>query len=149
MEFLTWKDVEILQKDGHEIGSHTFSHINVAETDPALIERELFDSYDMIMHQCGEVKHFAYPYGRYFHFNNAGKDLVFSTGYKSCASAERGCHVVGPEGIKDFRDLLIRRDHIILDWPLNHVLYFLARNSMNSDIRNNSFPAYEDRGVNK
>jgi peptidoglycan/xylan/chitin deacetylase (PgdA/CDA1 family) len=149
VEFLTWKDVEKLQSEGHEIGSHTFSHINVAKTEPGLIEKELNDSYQMITQYYGAVKHFAYPYGRYFHFSRVGRDLVFGAGYKSCASAERGCHIVEPGGIRDSRDLLIRRDHVILDWPLNHVLYFLARNSMNSNIKNNCFPFYEDRGIDK
>ena len=40
LAYMTWKEVEELQKQGHEIGAHTLSHINVAGTAKEELEKE-------------------------------------------------------------------------------------------------------------
>lgn len=128
VEFLNWTDIARLQRAGHEIGSHTMSHINLAAAEPAKIAEELERSRDILRENTGEVRHFAYPYGRYFHVNRQVVDAVFKAGYASCASAERGCHVVGePAG----RRPVIRRDQVVLKWKQGHIDYFLSRNKRN------------------
>lgn len=149
IEFMNWDDIEKLQKNGHEIGSHTMRHINMAETNKTDLLKEIADSKNILEEKCGKILHFAYPYGRHFHFSSAGRKIVFDQGFKSCASAERGCHITEQGGIKDPAQLLIRRDHVILDWPVDHILYFLARNSMNASPLHNSFPAYADSHPNQ
>jgi peptidoglycan/xylan/chitin deacetylase (PgdA/CDA1 family) len=147
VEFMSWQDIFDLKKSGHEIGSHTMSHINVSKTDPTKLEYEIGESKRILDTRCGKTIHFAYPYGRHFHFSSTGKKIVFENGYLSCASAERGCHVHKKEGNQDYKEILIRRDHIILNWPLQHIEYFLFRNIQSAAKQKNSFPDYEDRNT--
>ena len=142
IEFLKWNDVERLQKLGHEIGSHTMTHINIARASREIIVRELCESYDIIKQRCGDVKHFAFPYGRFFHFTEAARKIVYEAGFVSCATAERGCHINHNEPIDRDR-LCILRDHVILDWPIDHILYLIAKNSRVAQGKNNLFPYLE------
>lgn len=139
VEYLTWKEVEDLQKMGHEIGSHTMNHINIAATDLALVKADLQETFEILKHRCGDVAHFAYPYGRYFHFNQAAFDAVFEAGYTSCACAERGCHIASSEPI-DAPKLFLRRDHLILHRDLSFLPYFMVQNSKNASISKNLSP---------
>ncbi len=139
IEFLSWKEVIDLQKQGHEIGAHTMYHSNIVEMRTKDIMADMEQSYQIIESKCGKVEHFAFPYGRFFHFNEAGRQAVFSAGYKSCASAERGCHINSDMSISN-EHLCIRRDHIVLDWGINHILYFLSNNAKRALGSNNLFP---------
>ena len=138
VEFMGWNEIEELKKNGHEIGGHTLNHAKLSEVEFPQAEDEIRQSYEIILKELGDVTHFAWPYGRFFHFNETLKNIVFEAGYKSCASAERGCHINSVP--LDFRQLCIRRDHLVLDWPIRHVKYFLARNSKKLISSNNLFP---------
>ncbi|MCP5534607.1 MAG: polysaccharide deacetylase family protein [Akkermansiaceae bacterium] len=127
IEFMQWSDVEHLLSQGHEIGSHTMSHTNVAEMPLSAFMEDLCTSRDILLYRCGKATHFAYPYGQFHHFNKDAMHLVFQAGYGSCASAERGCHFCEVPVAED--KLLIRRDHVVAAWPLAHTMYFIRRNS--------------------
>lgn len=144
VEFLTWDEVAELQKQGHEIGSHTQWHINVAETAPEDFRADCGSALEILGKHCGPVKHFAFPYGRFSHFTGEAHRTVFEAGFTSCASAERGCHVTGEQPI-DPRELLIRRDHVIAYWPLAHILYFLMKGSRTARFQGN-FHHWEAKG---
>ena len=139
VEFLEWSDIDFLLKKGHEIGSHTMTHINCAEVSTDVLEEEFRLSYEIIKQRCGAVQHFAYPYGRYSDFSRKAADMVFATGYQSCSSAERGCHIEQP-ALTPKESLLIRRDNIVLDWRLSHIRYFLNRNARTTSLQKNNFP---------
>jgi peptidoglycan/xylan/chitin deacetylase (PgdA/CDA1 family) len=139
VEFLTWDDVKLLQNAGHEIGSHTMQHINIAKSTIEEIETDMAASFSILKEKCGDIKHFAFPYGRVFHFSKEGKTACFGAGFYTCASAERGCHVPSKNTFNN-TDLYIRRDHIILDWPLSHIKYFLIQSAKNANSVNNDFP---------
>lgn len=139
VEFLNWDDVEILQKMGHEIGSHTMDHINIAETPDAAVSGDMNRMHELLRRRCGEAKHFAFPYGRFSHFNEAGRKAVFDAGFLSCASAERGSHVNPKEPISR-EELCLRRDHMVFDWKLSHMTYFIARSAAAADANDNRFP---------
>ncbi len=138
VEFMNWNDVNSLIEMGHEIGAHTLSHDNLANISDADFELDCLKSIEQIRQNCKEVKHFAWPYGRFFHFSESKQNIVFNVGFESCASAERGCHL----GLKtnNYKDLILRRDHIVLNWPLRHIEYFLMRNAMKMQEQNNYFP---------
>ncbi len=133
VSFLNWSDIEQLLKMGHEVGSHTMSHINMAKSSEEILIEECCKSYEILKEKCGDVKHFAFPYGRFFYFNEIARKTVFASGFFSCASAERGCHVNPDKSISN-EELCILRDHILLNWNLNHVLFFLARNSRQAQL---------------
>lgn len=138
-EMLTWKDVNQLQNWGHEIGSHTMSHINIADAWMNDLGYEIQHSKQFLESKCGAIDHFAFPYGRLFHFNEIGRRAVFDAGYKSCATAERGCHVT-TDTVVDYQQLALRRDQIIADWKWQHIYYFLIHNALKANDLNYSFP---------
>ncbi len=139
VEFLDWQGLEELQKMGHEIGAHTMNHMNVAESSPTQFRSDCEQSLQILNAHCGAIRHFAFPYGRFFHFNETARKIVFDTGFESCASAERGCHINHDLQIQK-EELCILRDHIILNWKMNHILYFLAKNSRSVSTANNLYP---------
>jgi peptidoglycan/xylan/chitin deacetylase (PgdA/CDA1 family) len=149
VEFMNWDDINKLLKQGHEIGGHTMSHVNIAKCANPQLTHEINNCYVEIEKRCGSVKHFAYPYGRYFHFTREAKNLVFASGFQSCASAERGCHIAPAGYTIESEDLFLRRDHVILTWPMKHILFFMARNVQNAAIQNNYSPYDASRNNNK
>lgn len=137
--FLNWDEVNRLQAWGHEIGSHTMMHINIAATGEQQIRDDMKQTFRILTERCGGVQHFAFPFGRFFHFSNVGRKAVFEAGFTTCATAERGCHIA--QSLPIVRDqLCIRRDHTVLGWNINHILYFLVNNAKNANTANNIYP---------
>ena len=93
---LSWGQVEDLRSSGMEVGSHSYSHRNLAIMSSAEAERELQESRDAIRRRLGDpVDLFAYPFGKpRIHFTSATVDLVRAAGY-------RGAVAVTSRAIKD------------------------------------------------
>ena len=139
VSFLNWDEIAQLQKWGHEIGSHTMKHMNIAKATAQEINDDMQQTFQILNNRCGRVKHFAFPYGRFYHFSSIGRKAVFDAGFMSCATAERGCHINTLSPISN-TELCIRRDHTVLGWDINHILYFLINNAKNASINNNVYP---------
>lgn len=126
MDVLDWNHCEDMLRRGHEIGSHTFSHPNMGDVSVEQAIDELQYSRDALVKRLGKVEHFAWPSGRWANFSSHAAKAVFDLGYRSVASAVRGCHMP-----RDFpilpRQACLRRDHVMGSWPLTHNMYFLAR----------------------
>jgi peptidoglycan/xylan/chitin deacetylase (PgdA/CDA1 family) len=139
VEFMNWDEVERLKSQGHEIGGHTMGHVKLSSVPFETGSAEIHNCYQVLTKRFNGPLHFAYPYGRYFHFPANLKPVVYTAGFETCSSAERGCHISNGEVIAPEK-LLIRRDHVILDWPLQHILYFLAKNIQRANVENNYYP---------
>jgi peptidoglycan/xylan/chitin deacetylase (PgdA/CDA1 family) len=99
---LTWSQVEELQAAGMTIGSHTFSHENLAALASSAVTEELRRSKDVIETHTGtRVDAIAYPFGKLrHHVSNTTCWLARKAGYR------RG-YVVLPRAISD-RDGALR-----------------------------------------
>ena len=128
IEFLNWQEVNDLQNEGHEIGSHTINHLRLVDLNESELLEEVVTSKSKIEKYCGEVQHFAYPYGRWPDFNQKGMEIVAAAGYQSCATAERGCHTIGMKTPSEVP--VIQRDLVIAGWPQNHVEFFMHSNAL-------------------
>ena len=108
------------------------------ETPIEAFREDLGLSRQVLLERCGVARHFAYPYGRYFHFSAAAMAEVFKAGFDSCASAERGCHTCEAPVAKD--RLLLRRDQIVAGWPLAHNMYFIRRHARLPHLASDEWP---------
>ena len=137
IEFLTWAEVENIQKLGHEIGSHTHTHIDVSQQKSEIITDEFIRSKTELIKKCGEANHLALPFGRFTPFEKNWWKIAADTGYESCASAVNGCHIASDKLIKT-DELFIRRNLILpSQWTLQHQLFYLQYNSYSANSTNN------------
>jgi hypothetical protein len=127
---MNWKGIEELIARGHEIGSHSYSHADLARVPASEVEMEVFQARELLAARCGAGDHFAWPFGRMRNFSRTAADIVFRAGHLSCASAIRGCHVAA--GRQTRGRMYLWRDPLEPFWPLHHSLYFLAKNSRNA-----------------
>lgn len=139
VKFLSWSDVETLQKQGHEIGNHTYDHVLVSELSLAEFGENFEKAHNIITEHCGPTTHFAYTYGKFCDFTKEAFDHVFEQGYDSCTSAVRGCHINGVKPILK-NQLFLRRDQIIGNWPLAHIEYFLIQSAKKANFASNFLP---------
>lgn len=127
IEFLTWGQVNQLQAQGHEVGSHTSDHYDVSRMDHDAFVDDLSKTKQIIEEHAGPIQHFAFPYGRWSNFSKKALNATIEVGFQSVATAERGCHLLnGPE------HSMIYRDHVLAKWPARHLDYFFSTNVRNA-----------------
>ena len=143
IEFMNWDDLQSLVGRGHEIGNHTKSHRNLAadfqnldDADNQLAD-DIGGAAEILQRRIGKVAHFAWPYGRFDAISIKARGMVLAAGHRSCASGQRGAHVVGAPSASD---LCLRRDHVIAAWPKSHVMYLLSRSACNAAAVDNDWP---------
>lgn len=74
-------DVDSLLSDGHELGSHTFSHVSCRNTSMTIFEQDAIKGRQIIFDMTGQdATNFAYPYG---HVSISSKDKIGSN-MRSC-----------------------------------------------------------------
>ena len=85
---LSGEQVIKLSKNGMEIGSHSFSHLDFTKIKPSSISNELSSSKKFLEDLIGkEVRSFSFPYGF------TSKDsirAVFDAGYSYCCTSKHG-----------------------------------------------------------
>jgi peptidoglycan/xylan/chitin deacetylase (PgdA/CDA1 family) len=111
---------------GHDIGSHTVSHADLAKLDDADALKELVDSRAVLEKQLRRpVKWFAFPFGSQANFRREHANLVARAGFEGSVSAIGGTvemnmlgHVWPREAVPCFRNLTQLELHInrSLDW---------------------------------
>ena len=121
VEPMTWDDVNELLELGHEVGSHTRTHANLAMLDEAALADELAGSRAELEQRLARPpRHVSAPYGERDRFSPAVSAAARAAGYESCATAQRGRNH-GPDDV-----YALRRDHLVAGWPLRDLRYFLA-----------------------
>jgi peptidoglycan/xylan/chitin deacetylase (PgdA/CDA1 family) len=122
VEPMTWDDARGLLTRGHEVGSHTRTHPNLASLPPDELRRELADSRTELERRLERpVRHVSAPYGDARRFSPSVAAAAREAGYASCSSALRGVNVAGADVHA------LRRDHVVASWPVRDVRYFLSR----------------------
>jgi len=85
---LTWKEVNELQNQGFEIGSHAATHELLADLSISQQKLEIDDSYSKILSHTGfEPSSFCYPNGDY---NNDTLQLIANSKYTSAVTTNWG-----------------------------------------------------------
>lgn len=123
MEFLSWDDCRELLTVGMEIGSHTVHHSRLSTMSKDEVVQELADSKIAIETNLGQpCDHFCAPFGIPIRDFNPDRDpaLVRAAGYKSMLSTERGPMRGGGDPFR------IRRDHVLANWEIHQLRYFLS-----------------------
>lgn len=96
---LTWKEIQLMSKDGISFGSHTVSHPKLIELEKKQIEFEISQSKKDIERKLQkEIKAFCYPYSfpsENINFKKYLKKVLTNNGYKHCATT-----TIGLENIK-------------------------------------------------
>jgi peptidoglycan/xylan/chitin deacetylase (PgdA/CDA1 family) len=122
VEPLDWDDLVALLDLGHEIGSHSRSHPNLAELGPAQLEEEVRLSRTELQQRLGRpIAHLSAPYGERARFSVGVSEAARAAGYASCSTAIRGRNVSADDLFS------LRRDHLEAGWPVGHLRYFLGR----------------------
>lgn len=87
-DFLSWKQLNDLQRDGVEIGSHTVHHLELPGlTDPAALQELIRSRHALELHLHHPVQWFAYPAGK---FDARTEALVRQAGYVLAVTTEPG-----------------------------------------------------------
>jgi hypothetical protein len=124
---LSWDDLEEILRLGHEIGSHTNTHVDLGALSPQEAADELGAAYSTLRKRLGPAscRHFSWPFGLFSHMTPENAARVFETGHQSCASAIRGAHAHEAHGMAH---PCLRRDLLIPRWSTRQMVALLVRN---------------------
>jgi hypothetical protein len=89
---MSWDQLRELRSIGHEVGSHTCTHVNLASVDRSLASHELSHSKQWIEQELGLCDHFAWPYGTMATISDGLLEHGEMLGYRSMASAISGSY---------------------------------------------------------
>lgn len=134
--FMNWEDLELLLSAGHELGNHSKHHFYMMELEDDEFVEEVLTGKEELDSRFGAIKHFAWPYGRFFHFRRERVKTVIELGHETCASGERGSHQVNLHRLP----YCLRRDSIDIRWPLRHIQTLIKRSSRSPISPDNSWP---------
>jgi peptidoglycan/xylan/chitin deacetylase (PgdA/CDA1 family) len=90
-EWMTWDQVRQLRAAGHEIGSHTVSHVNLGSTVGDDARREIGGGMKRLAAELGEDSGlFAYPFGGVKNMAAENRPILKELGLRCCVSAYGG-----------------------------------------------------------
>jgi len=124
MEFLDWDDCRKMADAGMTIGSHTMSHVHLADLDDDAAFAEIKGSKETIEAELGRAcDHFCCPFGREGIDYDAPRhpELTRLAGYRTFLTTRRGPVLAGAS-VMD-----IPRDHLLAGWGDDQLRYFFSR----------------------
>ena len=123
LDFLSWEECQEMVSAGMTIGSHTVNHARLSVLTDEQCLAELTQSKTEIEQRLGlECDHFCAPYGNPdtdFKISHHG-NLAQSIGYKTFVTGQRGPTRKGDS------PLSIKRDHVMANWGIHQLRYFLS-----------------------
>lgn len=78
-----WSEISDLASRGVEIGSHSVSHVRLAQQSDARLAYEILASKAHLTERLGACSQFAYPYGEPDSFDGRSAELLRTAGYLS------------------------------------------------------------------
>jgi peptidoglycan/xylan/chitin deacetylase (PgdA/CDA1 family) len=97
-QWMSWDQVRGLRAAGHEVGSHTATHVDLGVVVGEAARREIGDGKAQLEAEIGESSGlFAYPYGGREHLANENKSIPKDLGLRCALSAYGGTVSLGDD----------------------------------------------------
>lgn len=98
---LNWDEVRQMKAHNISFGAHTVSHPVLSQLSLQRLREEIAGSKRTIEQRLqAEVRHFAYPFGRPQHFNDAVKRVVEQSGLKTAVTTVYGYNAPGDDPLE-------------------------------------------------
>ncbi|MCL4486931.1 MAG: polysaccharide deacetylase family protein [Chloroflexi bacterium] len=121
-EYMNWDQVEELDIEGMEIGSHSVDHIDLSNRTKAVLESEIAGSKAVIETRIGTpVRSFCYPSGRY---DLRAVGILRSSGYDAAVTEIQGTRQA-TASIYELRRIRIRGSYAVSDFA-HWISYFMT-----------------------
>ena len=89
--WMSWDQVRALNEAGHEIGSHTQTHVDLGTVSPDEARREIQGANERLKKELGDsLGLFAYPFGRKRNMSEQNQSLPKELGLRCSLSAHGG-----------------------------------------------------------
>lgn len=122
---LNWEETSALAAAGSELGGHTLNHINLAAEEEENAKEEIEGAKKLIEERAFiTADHFAYPYGKYEHYNSGIIECVKQS-YKSAVTAVEGINRIGDD-LFQLKRIIISNSQSYLEFKVR-LLYFKLR----------------------
>ena len=126
IEFLKWSNILDIVSLGYEIGSHTSSHFRLSDiyTNKERLLFEVEDSKLLIEKKLKiPCKYISWPFGLLSDIDKLSFEVIKQTGFEACFGLFRGSITPGKTN-----KYMIPRHHFEVEWPIEHIKYFLRGN---------------------
>jgi peptidoglycan/xylan/chitin deacetylase (PgdA/CDA1 family) len=91
LRWMDWSHVRALASRGFEIGNHSDTHLNLANSRPEEIRSDLLAAREKLAREVGpNAQLFAYPFGGEMDISEAARAVVQELGFECCASCYGG-----------------------------------------------------------
>ncbi|MBZ5531491.1 MAG: GNAT family N-acetyltransferase [Acidobacteriia bacterium] len=98
---LSWEEVRQMKAHQITFGAHTVSHPVLSRISNAQVQQEIAVSKKTVEQKLQTpVRHFAYPFGRSFHFTQEAKQCLQQNGFSTAVTTEFGFNQPGDDPLE-------------------------------------------------